>query len=246
MRPYLLRILLAIFLPLSLFILPTRHLWQMFDSSIYTWCNTSVAYHPIQRVFWAFANIKITDLFGAFFLGGCFFIYIREVDGYERRKRVAHLLYALVWFEITILLSKQCLNPILDHLRLWRRSPSLVLSDGFALSKLVSWRKIKDHAYSSFPGDHATIVFLWCSFLWFFAGRARGLLAFCCCPLFLLPRVISGAHWASDIVVGSAAIVILAMTVATYPPLLNWALNKLYRCLKYTPEDSYAHISRDR
>jgi len=237
--------LTAILLPIS-FITPlTKEVWHALDEKIFFFFNSYVAYQPLQRIFWAFANIKITDIYGAFFIVGAFFLYIYEGKGKERRQRYAHFVYTLIWFEITTLFSKQFYNPICEYLALCRHSPTVIYEHAFRLSRLVSWIKIKDLSFSCFPGDHATITFVWCSFFWFFAGWKRGLLVTSVSLLFLLPRLISGAHWMSDICVGSIPIVICATLIATRHFIINLGLAFLYRCVQYMPSHSKGeyHVS---
>jgi membrane-associated phospholipid phosphatase len=203
-----------------------------------------VAHHPVQRIFWALANIKITDLFGAFFLFGCFVSYILEATGEERRKRSAQLLYILLWFEITILLSKEVLiTPLIDALSLWRQGPTLVFPDtSYFLSNLISWHKIKDFSHSCFPGDHAIIVYQWCAFFYYFAGKRWGIPTALFSTLFLVPRVISGAHWVSDLLVGSLSIVTLAFFIATSPFVMGRIMGVFYWLVGYKREDNNVYL----
>jgi len=226
----------ALLLPLSLFVLPTKSLWASFDSWVFHTCNSFVAHHPIQRIFWALANIKITDLFGAFFLLGCFMSYIFEAAGQERRKRTAQLLYTILWFEITILLSKQLfITPLINTLSLWRAGPTILFPNtSYFLSKLISWHKIKDVSHSSFPGDHAIIVCQWCALFYYFAGKKWGIPTALLSILFLLPRIISGAHWISDLLVGSLSIVAVALFIATSPFVKERIMALFYRLVGYT------------
>lgn len=227
--------LLALFLLASLFLLPTKEVWQWVDTSCFVALNSSIEHHPLQQAFWAVFNIKITDLFGASFLFGCFLLYVFEGEEQERRKRLAQLIYALVWFEISILFCKQCLTPLCEHFHVSRHSPTVVLKASTMLSQVAPWAKIKSTSYFCFPADHACIVFQWCAFLWFFAGWKRGLLTSLFSTLFLLPRLISGAHWLSDLLVGSGSIILVALAYALYTPLYPWAMRILYRIVRYHP-----------
>lgn len=226
---------LAIALIASLFLLPSDAIWHVIDTTCFTTLNSSIIDHPIQQAFWAVFNIKITDVFGATFLLGCFLMYIFESEGQERRKRVAQLLYTLIWFEITILFCKQCFTPICEHLGISRHSPTVMMKGAVMLSEVAPWVKIKDSSYFCFPADHACIVFQWCAFIWFFAGWKRGIGAYLFSLIFLLPRLISGAHWLSDLVVGSGSIIIVALAWAVCSPLYNWGMDRLYRLVRYRP-----------
>jgi membrane-associated phospholipid phosphatase len=226
---------IALALIASLFLLPSDTLWNIVDTACFTTLNTSIVDHPIQQALWAVANIKITDIFGASFLLGYFVMYIFEGEGQERRKRTAQLLYTLVWFEISILFCKQCFTPICEHLGVSRHSPTVLMKGAVMLSEVVPWAKIKDSSYFCFPADHACIVFQWCAFIWFFAGWKRGLFSYLLSVIFLLPRLISGAHWLSDLLVGSGSIIIVVLAWALCSPLFNWGMSRLYRIVSYHP-----------
>jgi membrane-associated phospholipid phosphatase len=223
--------LLAALLLISLFVAPTDGVWGSVDRWVFTTLNTSIIGHPIQQAFWAVSNIKITDAVGALFLLGCFLLYVFEATGDERRRRVAQLLYTLIWFEISILMCKQVYTPICEQSSFVRHSPTVILPASLHLSEIAPWAKIKDSSYFCFPADHASIVFQWCAFLWFFAGWRRGLFTTVYSFIFLLPRLISGAHWFSDLAVGSAVVTIIALAWALYTPLYQRIFPLLVRAV---------------
>jgi hypothetical protein len=165
----------AVLLVTGLFVFPTKLLWQCIDTQTFLTLNSSIANHPIQQIFWAFLNIKLTDILGAGFLLGCFIMYIFEEKGLARKIRIAELLYTLLWFEASILLCKQVFTPLCETHNLARHSPTAVLHAQVYLSQVCSSCKIKDSSYFCFPADHAAIVFQWCTLLWYFAGWKRGL-----------------------------------------------------------------------
>ena len=228
--------LLVACLMASLFVPPTQGLWSALDTQVFVFLNASIVGHPIAQAFWAVANIKLTDIFGALFLFGSFLLYVLEAQGEERRQRVAHLLYTLIWFEISIFCCKQIYTPLCEPNGLGRHSPTIVLQPAVWLSKVAPWTKIKDSSLFCFPADHASIVIQWCAFLWFFAGWKRGLSTALIASLFLLPRLISGAHWLSDLLVGSMAITLLALAWALCTPLYSWGMGTLYRFLTVSRE----------
>ena len=165
-----------------------------------------------------------------------FLLYVFETKGNERRKRLAQLLYTLLWFEISILFCKQLLTPICMHLGWTRHGPSSVLSHVFFLSNVVPWEKIKDSSLFCFPADHGTIAFQWSAFLWFFAGWQRGIVACFLSCFLVLPRLISGAHWLSDVVVGSFSILLIMLAWAFYSPIYKWTFSFFSMIFRYNPQ----------
>lgn len=219
---------LSLFLLASLFVLPTKYLWECIDTHTFLWLNSTLIDHPTIQLFWAFLNIKTSDIFGATFLVGCFLLYIFEGKGEERKRRAIQFLYTLFWFEISILFCKQFITPICELYKISRHSPTTVLPAYVYLSKIVPSCKIKDSSFFCFPADHAAIVFQFCAFLWYFAGWKRGLYTLVISSIFMLPRLISGAHWLSDLLVGSLSIVIGAFALAIYSPLYAFFMTKMY------------------
>lgn len=205
----------------------TAHFWGKIDLAVFTTLNNYIVDHPIQQIFWAAASIKITDIFGAFFLLGFFLLFVFEVDGDLRRKRLRALLFCLVWFEIGMLLSKQVLTPYMMEHDFSRHSPSEIISNSFRLSQVLPWLKVKDSSLFCFPADHGAIVLQWCGFMWFFGNWRKGLLALFFSTIFLLPRLISGAHWMSDLMVGSLAWVLVLAAFSFFSPLYGLVMKGL-------------------
>lgn len=221
--------LFAAVMNISLFFGPLRPLWESIDRACFHLLNGYVSVHPIQQLFWALANIKITDIFGAVYFLGIFLLYVLEGEGEERRKRSVQLLYTLIWFEIGILTCKQVLTPILIELGFTRHSPSVLISHCCMLSQAAPWEKIKDSSFFCYPADHGTIVIQWCTFFCLFAGWRRGIGVCLFSTLLLLPRLIAGAHWLSDLLVGSASIVACIVAWAKYSPLYDLLYQPLLR-----------------
>lgn len=227
--------LIALGLLISLFILPSGNaFWKSIDYTSFYALNNSLLNHPCLEIFFSLANIKISDIYGALFFLSSFLLYVYEAKTTEERKiRFGYLLYTLFWFEVTILFTKELLTPVCEYLKVSRHSPTVVLADTIRLSSFTPWAKIKDVSHFCFPSDHAIIVLQWCCFFTYFAGWKRGLFASLFSIIFILPRLIAGAHWLSDILVGSTAIVLIAFAWGTEPKLYNRIMGFIQRrCLR--------------
>jgi membrane-associated phospholipid phosphatase len=226
-RPFLVYHGIALTIFLSWLLPPTADLWQTVDYAVFRFLNGSLENSPLSQIFWALANVKITDLFGALFMAGFSLIYVFE-DGKTRAPlRLAQFFYLCLWWEIGILVLKEVLFRLLVMAHFLRESPSLVFSDAVRLSEAIPWLKIKDCSQWSFPGDHAFIVLQWAGFIAFFCGWRYGIIAYISSLFFILPRLIAGAHWISDTIAGSFALTCIFIAWATATPLYPLIMNYL-------------------
>lgn len=231
-RPFFLTLLSAILLLASWFFPPTANFWTAFDGWAFHFLNDAVRDKPLTQIFWALANVRIADLFGAVFILGFSLLYVFDKGKQEAVCRLAQLFYYLIWFEVGMLFLKEVLFHILVAVNFLRDSPSLVFSDTVLLSQAVPWLKIKDSSRWSYPSDHAFIVLEWAAFIWVYSGWRLGGLAFVSSWFFILPRLIGGAHWISDVLVGSLPIALVFVAFACFTPLYSFGMRYLERLSK--------------
>jgi membrane-associated phospholipid phosphatase len=67
----------------------------------------------------------------------------------------------------------------------------------------------KDASKDSFPGDHGMMLLIFASFMWRYFGRRAFAIALVIFVVFAFPRVMIGAHWFTDIAVGSLTAVLI-------------------------------------
>lgn len=214
-------LLLSLFSPFSF--------WPPLDTACFRFLNAPLAHHPTARLFWAAANHSLADwLEDLCFLALSCAAILKTPRG-KRRTKTAQLLFAALLTAATIL----CVNRLLcrDLLSLRRASPTAILPHPVLLSDYFPSLLVKVESSKSFPADHATTALLFaCSYAYF----VRGKLAVCAllyALLLSLPRLIVGAHWLSDIVVGSGSIVLFALTWALATPLAARSIHALEKFL---------------
>lgn len=222
-RTFLLLHLLA-FLLLGSWLVPfTRRYWDIFDLAVFRLLNTSIVSSPITQFFWAIANVRFVDIFGAIYTTTFFLLYVFEKKE-KRPLRLAQFIYLCFWMEIGILLSKEGATWLLKSINFMRDSPSYLYHCPVLLSKVAPWLVVKDCSHCSFPSDHALIALQWASFIWFFCGTRLGLLALISATFFVLPRLIAGAHWITDLLIGSMTMILILLAWSTctsiYPTLM--------------------------
>jgi membrane-associated phospholipid phosphatase len=92
---------------------------------------------------------------------------------------------------------------------------------------------VKDETAACFPGDHATTLLLFTVLYTFYAGRKFGIYAALYAIFRILPRLIVGAHWASDIIVGSGCLVLFFLSLALCTPFHTWMVDRIEKILTF-------------
>ena len=117
------------------------------------------------------------------------------------------------------LLAAVIINQLAQHLMpVQRASPSLFFSDITRVSDVVNF-PTKDASKDSFPGDHGMMLLIFASFMWRYFGRRALGVALIIFVVFAFPRVMIGAHWFSDIAVGSLTAVLIGAPWVLMTPL---------------------------
>ena len=192
---------------------PTRTMWDAFDLWVFAAFNQSLADGPGWQRFWAYANHRGSDLLAMGLFGLVFLLF-------AIRGRRTSFLHRVLMGGFAVLITSICVT-VSEWLfqDFGRLSPSLVVDGALRLGEIVHDVRFKDASRSCFPGDHGTAVICLTAFAWRYGGRRFGLAAAALAIVFVLPRVVVGAHWATDLVVGSVAFAVPLLCVILATPL---------------------------
>ncbi len=84
----------------------------------------------------------------------------------------------------------------------------------------------KDSSGDSFPSDHGLMLLTFCCFMHRYISVKAFSIALLIMVIFALPRIMAGAHWFTDIVVGSLSVVLIGTSWLLLTPLsdimINW------------------------
>ncbi len=201
MKTLVLSNLVAIILLVSWLLPLTRVWWDQLDVAVFQALNGSLAYAKWWQILWALGNIRLADVFfGAMML----LIILSWMWGRPREvqnMKVAAL-GALGVFQLAI---PFLLHPIIHVLIGYKRySPTLAVDGALWLTKLVPWLNAKDISITSFPGDHAYILISSAIVFWYLGPRRTAITFSVLAFIFVIPRLIGGAHWFTDDVIGGA------------------------------------------
>jgi Kdo2-lipid A phosphotransferase len=221
---------LVVILLWSLFTPIVKIFWETIDVFFFKTINSTLRGNPNWQLFWALANHKLADWIEDLCVLGFFIAYVVQARKGMRLRRVAELLFCVLYIAAII----YCVNKTLfrEHLEIPRLSPTLSVENSVHLSHEIPWLSIKDDSAKSFPGDHGTTALLFAASFSYFAGRRLGILAWGYAIFLCLPRLITGAHWLSDVIVGSGSITLFFLSWAFCTPMGEWCITQLERFFK--------------
>ncbi|NGX39402.1 MAG: Lipid A 1-diphosphate synthase [Chlamydiae bacterium] len=217
----------------SLFLPFTASLWQKIDIGVFKALNLPLENSPVFRNFWALANHRMADWLEDLFFVALFLVAIFSRKKQDRKKLTAELIFAALLTALTIILFNRLLCR--DLLKLRRASPSLVIDQAILLSDYLSSITFKIVSSKSFPGDHATTALLFTSCYAYFVRGKLGILALLYGVFLCLPRLAVGAHWFSDIIVGSGCIALFSLSWALFTPFASKCVKTIEKGLSLIP-----------
>lgn len=216
MKTLVLSNLAAIILLVSWLSPVTRVWWDQLDVAVFHVLNGSLAYAKWWQILWALGNIRLADVFfGAMML----LIILSWLWGRPREVQNMKIaaLGALAVFQLVV---PFLLHPIIHILIGYKRySPTLAVDGALWLTKLVPWLNAKDISITSFPGDHAYILISSAMVFWYLGPRRTAITFSVLAFIFVIPRLIGGAHWFTDDVIGGAVPALFTVSWLLATPL---------------------------
>ena len=212
-------LLLLSWLPFS----PLRGAWDALDNTAFFLMNGSVSEAGWWQSAAGFANTKLFDKISTIVLVLMLLAFIffgRQGNLAWRGSGVVFLgLYMLVFVFFRRKLG------IGEY---GRTSPSMDLTPFYNLDDLLPAWNVKVAAPSCFPSDHANASLLFVVLFWALAGKRWGIAALLLSPVFIFPRMFSGAHWLTDTLIGGVVFTLLVGSWALATPLFYRATSLLY------------------
>ncbi|TXE62472.1 phosphatase PAP2 family protein [Serratia nematodiphila] len=214
--------LLGIALFLSWF-LPANHGgWFTLDSAIFFFFNRHLATDPAFLHLVAITNNRAFDVISLLAMGLLYLYFYLKQDAAGRRR--------LVITGVVMLLTAVVLNQLGHLLPVKHPSPTLTFDNIHRVSELTGI-PTKDASGDSFPGDHGMMLIIFSCFMLRYFGRGAFAVALLITLVFSLPRVMIGAHWFTDIAVGSLSVVLVGASWVLMTPCSDWIVDRLNRLL---------------
>lgn len=210
--------LLGIALFLSWF-LPANHgYWFTLDSAIFFFFNRHLATDPGFLHLVAITNNRAFDVISLIAMGVLYLYFYLKQDAAGRRR--------LLITGVVMLLTAVVLNQLGHLLPVKHPSPSLSFENINRVSTLTGI-PTKDASSDSFPGDHGMMLMIFACFMLRYFNRRAFAVALLITLVFSLPRVMIGAHWFTDIAVGSLSVVLVGVSWCLMTPLSDKLINGL-------------------
>ncbi|EMX8465665.1 phosphatase PAP2 family protein [Serratia marcescens] len=214
--------LLGVALFLSWF-LPANHGgWFTLDSAIFFFFNRHLATDPAFLHLVAITNNRAFDVISLLAMGLLYLYFYLKQDAAGRRR--------LVITGVVMLLTAVVLNQLGHLLPVKHPSPTLTFDN---INRVSAFTGIptKDASGDSFPGDHGMMLIIFSCFMLRYFGRGAFAVALLITLIFSLPRVMIGAHWFTDIAVGSLSVVLVGASWVLMTPCSDWIIERLNRLL---------------
>lgn len=219
-------ILLCNVLGIALFLswfLPDNHgFWQAPDSRIFYFFNQLLASSKSFLHLVAVTNNRAFDAASLLCMGLLYLSFFLKRDGHGKRR--------MLLLGVVILLSAVVLNQLGHLLPVSRPSPTKMLDNVNLVSQMTGFHT-KDGSSDSFPGDHGMMLLIFACYMWRYFSLRAFLIALAIFVIFILPRIMIGAHWFTDIAVGSLSIVLVGMSWWLLTPASERLLDLLDRSL---------------
>ncbi|MGX8942954.1 phosphatase PAP2 family protein [Symbiopectobacterium sp. Eva_TO] len=203
--------------------LPANHgFWFTLDSAIFFYFNQHLATSSLLLYMVAITNNRAFDACALLAMGLLYFYHYQRGDSTERQR--------LLIIGVVMLITAVVLNQLGHLLPVQHASPTYYFSDINRVGELTGW-PTKDASRDSFPGDHGMMLMIYSAFMLRYFPRRSFLISLVIVVVFTAPRVMIGAHWFTDIAVGSLSVVLVALSWWLISPASDAMINFLHRSL---------------
>jgi membrane-associated phospholipid phosphatase len=197
-----------------------------FDDGLFHLLNQPLAHSTAWLSIWTVASMRPFDIV----VGLILLALLIKGDWVFKAVQARAALFGFVSILLLLLVIRALFSKWFDHSSLQHDSPSMVLTDSVRLSELFpllekTWQ-LKDRSSQSFPGDHASVLLIWAMFMSVFSRTLmQRIVIWSLALLFMLPRLVAGAHWGQDDYIGGVMIALLALGWGYYTPFAAVATN---------------------
>ncbi len=205
---------------------PTLRTTALFiDQDITLFLNHIFIDDKIGLDLWQYTNRKeqiILDIIPILCLAAVY-IYISN----NKSMALANIICLIFYLEFLCLIKWQ----IVSYFNISRASPSLLIKGYSRISEVMNDYTIKDASRQSIPGDHALVFMFIATYVTAFYPTKLQMISWALASLIVMPRLIVGAHWPSDVLLGSVIAIFYGHLIIS-TPLHYYTSNKINHCLR--------------
>ncbi|MBP2259426.1 membrane-associated phospholipid phosphatase [Pseudomonas sp. BP8] len=191
-----------------------------FDEWLFHALNGPLADNAAWRYIWTLGSLRPFDIV----VGLILLALLIRGEWVFKASQVRQAFFAFLITLLLLVVVRALFSKWVDASGWQHDSPSMVFSDAIRLSdyypNLEAHWELKDRSSKSFPGDHASVLLVWALFMNLFSRRlGQKLVIWGLAALFMLPRLVAGAHWGQDDYIGGLLMAVLALGWSCYTPL---------------------------
>ncbi|RON58777.1 phosphatase PAP2 family protein [Pseudomonas frederiksbergensis] len=217
------RLVLCNVVPLALlafWLWPTgQMLCVIFDEWLFHLLNAPLASNPIWLHIWAIASLRPFDAV----VGVILLTLLIKGDWVFDAIDVRRAFFGFLAILLLLLFIRLLFSKLADYMDWQHSSPSMMISGAVHMSdyfpELEKTWQLKDRSSQSFPGDHASVLLIWALFMTVFSrSTGQTLTIWGLALLFMMPRLVAGAHWGQDDYIGGVLLAVWALGWGYYTP----------------------------
>jgi membrane-associated phospholipid phosphatase len=217
------RLVLCNLVPLALlafWLWPTGQLLcVLFDEWLFRLLNAPLASHPIWLHVWAIASLRPFDAV----VGVILLTLLIKGDWVFDAVDVRRGFFGFLGILLLLLFIRLLFSKVAGYMNWQHSSPSMMIEGAIRMSDYFpglekTW-ELKDRSTQSFPGDHASVLLIWAMFMTVFSrSTGQWLTVWGLALLFMMPRLVAGAHWGQDDYIGGVLLAVWALGWGYYTP----------------------------
>ncbi|WP_263261766.1 phosphatase PAP2 family protein [Pseudomonas sp. RIT-PI-S] len=195
-----------------------------FDEALFTQLNQPLATNVGWRYVWTVGSLRPFDAL----VGLILLLLLIRGDWVFKAAQVRQAFWGFIATLVLLLVVRALFSKVCDAMGWQHDSPTLVLPGAVHLSDWYPYLEkkweLKDQSSSSFPGDHASVLLIWAFYMSYNSRRAgQWLVVWALTLLFMMPRLVAGAHWGQDDYIGGMIMALLALGWSCYTPFVAHA-----------------------
>jgi membrane-associated phospholipid phosphatase len=191
----------------------------VFDEWLFHLLNDPLASNSTWLHVWAVASLRPFDAV----VGVILLALLIRGDWVFKAIQVRQAFFGFLSILLLLLFIRMLFSKLTAQMGWQHNSPSMVISGAIHMSDYFpglekTW-ELKDRSSQSFPGDHASVLLIWGMFMTVFAQRfTQVVVIWGLALLFMMPRLVAGAHWGQDDYIGGVLLALLALGWGYYTP----------------------------